>query len=62
MIGHCYDLIQIGEIRFTPALKLTENKNHENMTFQIFISIMVQNMRVDSTARKSISWPPKEMT
>ena len=32
-------------IRFVPALKITEIKNHEHLRFQIFISIMVQNMK-----------------
>ena len=32
-------------IRFAPALKITEIKNHEHLRFQIFISIMVQNMK-----------------
>ena len=44
-------------IRFAPALKIMEIKNYEYLRFQIFISIMVQNMKVDSMARKSISLP-----
>ena len=47
-----YNLID----RFAPALKITEIKNHEDLRFQIYISIMVQNMKVGSMARKSISF------
>ena len=54
MIRYCYDLIKVGKIKFAPTLKFTEIK-YENLRFQMFISIMVQIMKVDSIARNSIS-------
>ena len=38
-------IIVTSLIRFAPALKITEIKNHEHLSFQIYISIMVQNMK-----------------
>ena len=38
-------IIITSMIGFAPAFKITEIKNHEHLTFQIFISIMVQNMK-----------------
>ena len=38
-------IIVTSLIRFAPALKIMEIKNHEHLSFQIYISIMVQNMK-----------------